>query len=480
MNSDEKMEKVGKSINSSRKPISFVYAMLVIVVVFGFVAIGLLIYDSPLELMFLLSWVITAPLVMTLGYTYEEVQNMAWESAKQSFEPNVILVVIGCMIAMWISSGTIPWIIYMGLKFINPKFFVVSALVTSSMTSIATGTSWGTLGTAGLALIGVANAMGINPALAAGAIISGAYFGDKMSPLSDSTILAASIAGVPVMKHVKHMIFTTGPAYIISAILFTILGSRDFSGNVNLEMTNEIMTSFDSIFKFSGIEVIPIIIVVALLIKQVPSIISLLIGTITGFLISAFSKGFLVGELLQFMVSGFEINSGSQFIDKLLNRGGINSMMGAYLAIFFALCISGMLEKSGILDVIIKPVLERCRKSNFKIILYTIILTYITNAIGSSMLFASIVTGTLMKPVYIEKELDLVNLSRTLEDAGTLGAVLIPWNSNAIYASQMLGVSPFSFMPFCFLNYITPIIAIIYAKLGIFLGKSSKKEILEK
>lgn len=453
-------------MNECEQKISFSYAAFVVMFIFGFVGMGVFIFEAPLELMFLLAWLPTIPLLMKAGYSYQSLQNMAWEMAEESFEPNVILLAIGAMIATWIAGGTIPYIIYLGLKFISPSHFLISALILASLTSLATGTSWGTLGTVGLALVGIGNAMGVPAPMTAGAIICGAYFGDKMSPLSDSTILAASIAGTPVMTHVKYMMITTGPAYIITAILFTFLGVKSVDVVYDSTIINEIMTRFDEIFHFTGIELLPPIIVLVLLIKNMPSIMSLMIGAVAGMIVAVAGKGVSIKTIFTYMIEGYKINTGSEFIDILLNRGGTNSMISAFLAIFLALCISGMLDKTGILKVLVDPLVKKCEGSRFKIILCTIVLVYITNAVGSSMLFASIVTGTLMKSIFDKNNLSPENLSRTLEDAGTLGAVLISWNSNAIYASQMLGVAPLAFIPYCFLNWITPILSLILAKTG--------------
>ena len=457
-------------------PVSIGYAALVTGCVFGFVAFGLIFFEAPLELMFLLSWIVVVPLLMRLGYKYGELQDMAWDMAVASFEPNVVLIVIGAMIAVWIASGTIPMIIYLGLKFISPKIFLLSALILASFTSLATGTSWGTLGTVGLALIGIGNAMGIPSPMTAGAIICGAYFGDKMSPLSDSTILAASVSGTDVMTHVKHMLWTTVPAYAITAVLFVILGLRNISGVYDTSTANQIMATFTRFYRFTWLEFLPIGIVLILLVKNTPSIIALMIGTISGMFVAVFHQQVALKTLLDFMVNGFVISTGSEFVDILLNRGGIMSMMSAFLAIFLALCISGMLDKTGVLSVLVNPLIKKCGNSTFRIIACTAVLTYVTNAIGSSMLFASIVTATLMKDIFVANRIAPENLSRTLEDAGTFGAVLIPWNSNAIYASQMLGVSPFAFIPYCFLNYITPVIDLIYAKTGFTVKKIESRE----
>lgn len=449
-----------------KREISFKYAAFVVLFIFGFVGVGVFIYDAPLELMFILAWLPTIPLLMKIGYSYQSLQNMAWEMATQSFEPNMILLIIGMMIATWTAGGTIPYIIYLGLKFISPSHFLISALILSSLTSLATGTSWGTLGTVGLALVGIGNAMGIPTPMTAGAIICGAYFGDKMSPLSDSTVLAATIAGTPVMNHVKYMVITTGPAYIISSVLFIVLGFKNKVLVYDDTVISEFMSIFDRIFNFNGLEILPPIIVIVLLIKNVPAIMSLMLGVVSSCIIAIGCKGVSLDLILKYMVDGYKISIDNEFAFTLLNRGGIMNMMGPFLATYLALCLSGMLDKTGVLKVLISPLVKKCEGSRFKIILCTIILTYITNGIGSSMLFASIVTGTLMKPIFEKNNLSPENLSRTLEDAGTLGAPLIPWNANALYASQMLGVAPLAFIPYCFLNWITPIFSLIFAKTG--------------
>ena len=315
--------------------------------------------------------------------------------------------------------------------------------------------------------------MGIPSPMTAGAIICGAYFGDKMSPLSDSTILAASVAGTHVMTHVKHMLWTTAPAYTITSVIFVILGFTRSTGVYDTTVAGEIMSVFSRFYQFSVIELLPILIVLILLVRNTPSIIALMIGTIAGMVVAIGHQSVAMTALLDYMMNGFVIDTGSSFVDILLNRGGVMSMMSAFLAIFLALCISGMLDKTGILSTLVRPLIEKCGNSTFQIIACTAVLTYITNAIGSSMLFASIVTAALMKDVFTINHIAPENLSRTLEDAGTFGAVLIPWNSNAIYASQMLGVAPLAFIPYCFLNYLTPIIDLIYAKTGFTIKKTA-------
>lgn len=448
-------------------PVSFGYAALTVLVVIGIVIAGMLLFGAPLELMFLLSWLAVVPLLMKLGYSYDALSKMAWKMATQSFEPNMILLALGAMIAVWIASGTIPFIIFLGLKLLSADHFLISVLLVCSFTSMATGTSWGTLGTMGLVFAGLGQVMGIPAAMTAGAVISGAYFGDKMSPISDSTILAASIAGTTVIRHVRHMMWTTVPSYIISALLFIFLDFQNSGTAADMEMAQEISRVLEEMFRFSGIEAVPILLVFVLLIKGAPSIMTMLLGVLSGSIVAVAANHVPLASLFTYMIDGYTVNCGNEFVDALLCRGGINSMVSSFLAIFLALTVSGMLDNTGLLQVLVTPLVKKCEGSTFRLIACTVVLTYVTNAIGSSMLFASIVTGTLLRPYYQKQGLAPENLSRTLEDSGTMGAVLIPWNANAIYASQMLGVGALSFIPYCFLNWITPCMALFYAKKGI-------------
>jgi len=275
---------------SYKFPVSFKYALITVIVFFGLLLTGTLGFGASLELMFLLLWIVVALLVMKLGYKYNEVQNMAWEMGKQSFEPNTIILVVGVMISTWMASGTIPFIMYWGLEVISPQFFLITALLLTSATSLATGTSWGTLGTVGLALMTVGNALGIPQAMTAGAIICGSFFGDKLTPLSDSTILAATVAGSKVMSHVKHMLWSTVPAYILTAIIFFFLGLKYGKEGSNLQQIDEITSVIAKNFDLSWISLLPLLIVLVMLVKGIPSIVSLLMGVFSGLAVAVFTQ----------------------------------------------------------------------------------------------------------------------------------------------------------------------------------------------
>ncbi|SHJ23830.1 transporter, NhaC family [Dethiosulfatibacter aminovorans DSM 17477] len=472
---------MSESILERGKNISFGYAALVVGLVFLFVLGGAIVFGAAIETMFVLAWLFTVPLVMKTGYTYKETQEFGWKVVMESLEANFIILIVGTMIAALIASGTVPLIIVLGLKVISPKAFLLTTLLVCSFTSLATGTSWGTIGTAGLAMVGIGNALGVPVGMTAGAVISGAAFGDKMSPLSDTTNLAAAVTGTPLMTHVKHMTLTTMPAYVICAIIFGFMGMKFDATAYDPTIVNNTIEALSGIFKFSVIELIPLAIVIVLLVRKAPPIIALLSGTFMGLLVAFFRQGESINALLGYLYDGYSIDSGLTYIDKLLNRGGIMSMISSFLIVFAAAAITGMLSESGILGALVKPMANNCEGSRFKTVLYTLIIGYTTNMIGSSMLLAEIVPGTIMKPIFKRNKLAPENLSRLLEDSGTLGAWLIPWNANAIFGATMLGASVAAFVPFCLLSWISPLFSLIYAATGITMKKlddSEEKEIV--
>lgn len=449
-----------------KKP-SFVYAVAIMFAIIGIVSFGMIVFKAKLALMFLLSWVVVVPAAMYLGYSNSELEEFAWDVGKGAFQCNAIILAVGALIAAWIASGTVPALIYVGLKVITPQFFLLTTLILCSLTSMATGTSWGTMGTAGVAMIGVGQSLGIPMGLTAGAIISGAYFGDKMSPLSDSTNLAAAVTGGNIIDHIKHMLYTTGPAYLISAILYTVIGFKYANQMIDYGQINEVLTIFNGNFKIGFLEFIPALFLIILLILQKPAIYSILSSALVGGMFAIFRQGVDIRGMLGFMWNGFRMETGSEFVNKLINRGGVMSMAETVLLVFIVFFIAGILQRVGILDALLAPLLSKIGTSRTRLVGATFVVSYLSNAFSSSMMFTSVMVGTLMSPMYKEFKLKPENLSRIIEDTATLGAPLIPWNSNAIFASQTLGVSPLAFIPYCFLCWITPIINFFYAVTGI-------------
>ena len=280
-----------------RRP-TFRYALLVVFSMIALITVGMVVFDASITTMFLLSWLIVVPAAMRLGYTNAEIEEFGFSVGKDAFQSNLIILSVGVLIATWISAGTIPTIVYSGLVVITPKYFLLTALIVCSLTSVATGTSWGTLGTSGIALMSIGNSMGIPPGLTAGAIISGAFFGDKISPLSDSTNLAAAVCKTDVVTHVKHMTGTTVPSYILCIILYTVIGFKYAGNTIDYNQINEVINALKSNFEIGFIAILPIIVLLILLLLQKPPIISILSSAILGAGISVIQEGEKIGDLL--------------------------------------------------------------------------------------------------------------------------------------------------------------------------------------
>ena len=461
-----------------RKP-TFQFAVLVMVAIISLTTVGMVVFKASITTMFLLSWLIVVPAAMKLGYTNSEIEEMGFDVGKGAFQSNIIVLSVGVLIATWIAAGTIPTIVYSGLAIITPKYFLVTTLVVCSLTSIATGTSWGTLGTSGIALMSIGTSMGVPAGLTAGAIISGAFFGDKISPLSDSTNLSAAVCKTDVITHIKHMTLSAVPAYIICVVLYTVIGFKYANNTIDYNQINQVMEVLKANFNIGFVSIIPIIFLLILLLLQKPSIVSILASGVAGAIIAFFQEGESISKLLNYMLNGFSIDTGLEYTDKLLNRGGIMSMAETVLLVFIVFVIAGILQKTGFLEVLLQPMLSKIGKSRTKLIGTTFVASYLANAFSSSMMFTSVFVGTIMEPLYKEFNLKPENLSRIIQDTATLGAPLIPWNSNAIFCSQTLGVSPFDFIPYCFLSWITPIISFTYGVTGFSMKKYTDEELNE-
>ena len=456
--------KMSKNIEK-RKP-TFKFAALVMIAIISLTTVGMVVFGASITTMFLLSWLIVVPAAMKLGYTNSEIEELGFEMGKGAFQSNIIVLSVGVLIATWIAAGTIPTIVYSGLTIITPKYFLVTTLIVCSLTSIATGTSWGTLGTSGIALMSIGTSMGVPMGLTAGAIISGAFFGDKISPLSDSTNLAAAVCKTDVITHIKHMMASTIPTYVICIVLYTVIGFKYANNTIDYNQINQVMEVLKANFNIGFVAILPIIFLFILLLLQKPSIVSILASGVLGAVVAFVQEGESVNDILNYMLNGFSIETGLSYTDQLLNRGGVMSMAETVLLVFIVFVIAGILQKTGFLEVLLEPMISKIGNSRTKLVSATFISSYLANAFSSSMMFTSVFVGTVMGPLYKTFKLKPENLSRIIQDTATLGAPLIPWNSNAIFCSQTLGVSPFDFIPYCFLSWINPIVTFIYGVTG--------------
>lgn len=429
---------------------------------------------ASLAVPMLCTWAIIFGFCKIRKLDFGKVQTSMFDAIRSALGAIMILLVVGLMVGTWIASGTIPTIIYVGLRLINPKIFLLCAMIICSLLSLATGTSYGSAGSAGIAMMAIGEAMGIPVGMTAGAVLCGALFGDKLSPFSDTTNMAPAMAGGDLFKHIRSMLYTTIPTYVISAVLFVVLGLRYGSANYDPTLINETCEGIRANFNISPLTMIPVAVVIVLLLFKVDAVPAILLGGIAGLAVAVPLQGESFTDMLGIAYSGFTMESGSELIDKLLNRGGITSMSSTAYVMIFAVGLGGALESLGVLHHLTDPVVSKIR-SIPQLIGSTLVVSYACGMIGCTMAMDHVLTGKIMAPVYKEKGVAPEVLSRTMEDCGTVGAVLYPWHTSSIYFCGVLGVTYLQYLPFAFMSYLAPIAAMICALTGFGIFYSDRK-----
>ena len=437
------------------------WGVLIFVLISAAIAVQKVVFDGNMGAMFLMLWIILIPIGLLFGHKPKDLVDAGIKFAHGALRPVFIFLTVGALISTWIASGTTPALIYYGIKIISPKLFLVTAMLLCSVVSLVTGTSNGTAGTAGLAMIGIGTGLGIPPAITAGAVFCGAMFGDKMSPMSDTTILASSISKVNIFKHIRHMLYDQIPAYLISIVFFLFIGFK-YSGTLDLSSVNALTDGLKGHFNMGFWAFIPLIVTVGLMLFKVPSLLAMLSGAITAIVVAIFYQGVPVADAFNTFYSGFSIESGNEILDKLLNRGGIADMWSLAGVTLFGFTVAGMLQHMKALECIANALVKRIRNVA-GITVLNILFGFLGNAVAMSQNFAIVMTGTLMAPVYPKYNLQPKNCSRDLEVGGTYGALFIPWNVNTIFMAGVLGVGVTEFIPYIPLLYLTPIIVIVFA-----------------
>ena len=464
------------ALKKERRTPSIWFSVFVMVMVIGIIMSGVLAFGASIELMLLITLMATIPFVLYLGFSFKALEEAMLSMMSKALLPSMIVLVVGAMIGAWLISGTVPTLIYYGIQSISPGYFFATALIFCTIVSVSTGTSWGTMGTAGVALMGISHGLGLPPGMSAGAIISGAYFGDKISPLSDSTNLAAAIMEADLMDHVKHMLWTTMPAYILTFIVFLVLG-LNYGGQEGASLSNiDVMTDFlSSHYNLGLVTLIPLAVVLLLLILKKPPVTSIFIGAALGGLVAIFYQGAGLTETLNTMYNGYKVDSGIEAVDSLLTQGGIASMFNLLALFLFALGLGGLLQASGILKTFLDTFFSRVNSVK-TLVPTSMVASYIGTAILGTASASIALVGTMLKPLYKKQRLKPQNLSRLMEDTSTQGAVAIPWNGNAIFAAAALGVAPLTFLPFLFLAFFTPVFTLLYGLTGFTMVKMDEEK----
>ena len=458
-----------------RKRIRLGTALIPVVFLIVVLSLTIGVFKQPPHIPLIGAAAVAACVAIILKHPWKEIHEGMVLGITLAMGAILIIMVVGTMIGTWIMGGIVPSMIYYGLKVLSPGIFLVATLIICSIVSLGTGSSWSTAGTVGVALVGVGQSLGVPVAMVAGAVVSGAYFGDKMSPLSDTTNLASAVAGSDLFSHIRHMVYTTGPGYIISIILYGLLGTRFSGGGMRAENIEVILSTIKSNFFIHPILLLPPLLVIVMVVKKIPPLPALLGGTALGGIFAMIAQSKPLAEVIQVAQSGYVSQSGVKMVDDLLTRGGLESMMPTVALIICALSFGGIMEKTGMLEVIAKSLLERV-KSTGSLVATTILSCIGLNAIASDQYIAIVIPGRMYKNAFDERGLHPKNLSRCLEDAGTLSSPLIPWNSCGAFMGATLGVNPLLYLPYAFLNLLNPLVSLFYGYTGITMEKVKESD----
>ena len=466
------------------KPISLSIALLPILFLISLLSLNVYYYgDDALsganQMTLLLSGAFCSFLAIIRGTPWSKILEGIRSSISETLPALLILLLIGALAGTWLISGIVPAMIYYGLQIVNPTYFLIAACIVSAIISLVTGSSWSTIATIGVALLGIGKAIGMSEAMVAGAIISGAYFGDKMSPLSDTTNLAPAMAGVDLFTHIRYMSYTTIPSICITLIIFLFLGlnldTQTSADDISI-IQNAINSKFNiSIWLFS----VPAI-VIGLIIKKTPAIPALFIGTILGGIAAIVFQTEIITELgqsnnyfqnsftvlMDAMARDVSIVTENNMINELLSTGGMNGMLNTVWLILCAMCFGGSMEASGFLNKLSTSFMKMATNTASLVATTTGTCVFF-NLTASDQYLSIIVPGKMFSESYKKNGLAPENLSRTLEDSGTVTSVLIPWNTCGATQASVLGVSTLTYLPFCFFNIISPFMTMMYAIIGI-------------
>ncbi|HEY9038665.1 MAG TPA: Na+/H+ antiporter NhaC [Roseovarius sp.] len=467
-----------------RKPSLFL-ALVPVVLTLMLLALQLFYFsDFTPQIPLAIGLAITGVLGIYLGHDWSGLEEGVFHVITVSLPSVSVLIVVGMIIGVWIASGTVPTLIYYGLIILSPQIFLAAAMVMCAIVSLSLGTSWGTVGTVGLALMGIGAGFDVPMYWTAGAVVSGAFFGDKISPLSDTTNLAPAVTGQDLFAHIRNMMPTTVPAMLIALAIYVWAGFSlmDSADGAAFERIDAITSALQANFAISPWLLVPALLVVALAVMQQPPIPSLFAGVLIGGLVAIIAQGVTLHEVFQFANSGYKIETGVSEIDGLLNRGGIQSMMWTISLILIALGFGGVLERTGCLQTIIAAILTKVH--SFAGVQTAAIGTSVaTNLVAGDPYLSIALPGRMYSPVYRGMGYSTLNLSRATEEGGTLMSPLIPWNAGGAFVITALGLGISSgnlenllYIPLAFACWITPVIGIIYAWTGLFSPRAGEAE----
>lgn len=405
-----------------------------------------------------------AGVALRFGYSWSTIEKSVVEAIRMAMRAILILLVIGMLMGTWLAGGIVPALIHWGLMLLSPTWFLPTACAVCSVVSVVSGSSWSTAGTVGLALVGIGNAMGIDGAMTAGAVVSGAYFGDKLSPMSDTTNLAPAMAGSELFEHIRHQVLSTGPAWVIAMIGYTILGTTLTLDTEGAAM-GTIGATIEANFHPGILHVLAPLTVVGLVLRQKPALPVLLLGVVLGGFVAVVGEGATIGEVLNAAMGGYTSTTGDPAVDELLSRGGMSSMANTVFLVLCAMTFGGIMEGTGMLRVMAARMLSAARSTG-SLIATTVLTAFGLNVMAGDQYISIVVPGRMYAPAFRERGLHPKNLSRALEDGGTITSALIPWNTCGAFMAATLMVPTGAYFMYAFLNLVNPLISILYGFTG--------------
>ncbi len=429
------------------------------------IMLSIVVYGTDPHIPMLLGVLVAGLVAYRAGYSWEAIQGGMLKGITNALQAIVILLIIGILIGVWILSGVVPTLLYYGLKILSPEIFLPAALLICAITSLATGTSWGTTGTIGVALMGIGAGLGFPLPLVAGAVLSGAYFGDKMSPLSDTTNLAPAMAGTDIYTHIRHMTYTSGVAFALTLVIEIVLGLFYGGGEENLAAVQEIIATLDRDFTVGPWHLIPPLLVIVCAYRKFPAIPGLVAGVLSAVLLGVIFEGVSYPDLLDVAYGGYASNTGIESVDTLLTKGGFTAMLYAISIVICAMMFGGIMERTGQLKVIVDRIL-RMATSNGSLISSTVLTCLGANLVLCDQYMAIVMGGRMYAQAYRDRGLHAKNLSRAVEDSATVTANLVPWNSGGAYQAATLGVATIAYLPFNFFCWLSPIVTLVFGWTG--------------
>lgn len=441
-------------------------------------SVGIVVFEVSPHIPMFIGVIFASLMALRLGYKWDAVESMMITGISRAMQAILILMIVGMLVGAWILSGTIPTMIYYGLKLLSPSIFLVATVLICSVTSLATGTSWGTMGTMGLALMGIAAGLGVPVGPTAGAILSGAYFGDKLSPLSDTTNLAPAMAGTDVFSHVKFMMKATITAYVISLVFFGVYGFMHANnGHADTSQLDTLMNGIKDNFNVNPILLLPPLVVILAIALKMPAIPGITLGVIVAAVMAPiFQKDVTLGSILNSAMSGYTMESGIESLDNLLTKGGLMGMAESILMTMIAMMFGGIMEATGQLNVIINAITKYV-KSGPALIGVTELTCIASNVTMPEQYISILVPGRMYAPAYRKAGMHPAALSNALESAGTVTSPLVPWNTCAIYIKKTLGIqSTAVYFPWAIFNLAMPVVTFLFAFVGITIKKMTPEE----